>query len=329
MKIKLSKDNIILIALLYNYLANYELELYEWRIQSFLDIIKRKLQNENSEIEIVDEEIEEQSNQINKYIEKSEDGKTYKLINLCNIESWYQTLPKELINITLKNVVLPTIYAENLKLIVPIKKEYSFYQGIRKAYYNSEKSAETITILDLEREDAKNIQIKSITPNQTENIQEYIVSYSCDKCYKSIDLSVLDKRIAEKKEMLTKLKEKRATLLKLSTNKSRLQKVADELKELELEINIIDIELHGKVEPDNNPKEEILQNNSKEMISLASKYSDVFKIASIELSPELAEKMRPLTEIVPQKIEPIIEPIVEPEVPKIKKISMFLKKYKE
>lgn len=302
MKTKLSKDNIILLALLYNYLANYELELYEWRTQSFISIIKRKLESENSEIEITDEDTEEQTNETNKFIEISEDGKTYKLINLCNIESWYKTLPKELINISLKNVVLPTLYAEKLKLLVPIKKEYFEYQGTGKVYSNSENGTRNIVLMDLERENAKNIEIQSIKPSQSDNEQEYIVSYKCDKCYESLDLSVLEKRIAEKKAILSKLTEKRDTLLKISTNKNKKQKIADELQELDNEINKIDIELNGKKAQDNYSQKE-LPNDSKEMIDLASQCSSVFEIKSIEIPEDLSDKLRPLIEIPPKKIE--------------------------
>ena len=53
----------------------------------------------------------------------------------------YKKLPKELINLTLKNDILPTIHSENLKLLVPIKKIYIPYQETKVIVSSSETEA--------------------------------------------------------------------------------------------------------------------------------------------------------------------------------------------
>ena len=152
MKITITKDTIILIGLLYNYLSNYELELYEWRIKSFIDEVSKKLEKENIDIEITEEYIEKQNNEVNKYLEKDLEQKTYKIINICNIDYWYKKLPKELINITLKNDILPTIYSENLKLLVPVKKEYITYKETKIIISNDKFKVEQTLIDSLKKE---------------------------------------------------------------------------------------------------------------------------------------------------------------------------------
>ena len=84
MKLTITKNTVILIGLLYNYLTNIELEIHEWRIKSFLEAIKNKIEQEDIAIEIIDEYIENQNKEIEKYLEKNEDSKIYRMINICN-----------------------------------------------------------------------------------------------------------------------------------------------------------------------------------------------------------------------------------------------------
>lgn len=293
MKITITKDTIILIGLLYNYLTNIELEIHEWRIKSFIDSIKNKIVNDNIAIEITDEYIEKQNDEINKYLEKDENKKVYKLINICNIDSWYKRLPRELIDLTLKNDILPTIYSENLKLIVPIKKEYIPCEETKIIIANDEYSAKNYLIDSLNKDNSKNIQIESIIKTDNENQSEYSITYKCDKYLETIDMQqILAKRIKKKKEVLELLFEKRRNLTNLNDINS------NEYKEIELAIEKVKSQLYGKIINKKQPEQVKKENNvSKELIDLASKCSSIFEINSIEVSQELSEKLIPLGEI--------------------------------
>ena len=293
MKITITKDTIILIGLLYNYLSNYELELYEWRIKSFIEEVSKKLEKENIDIEITEEYIEKQSNEVNKYLEKDLEQKTYKIINICNIDYWYKKLPKELINITLKNDILPTIYSENLKLLVPVKKEYITYKETRIILSNNESEAKQNLIDSLKKENIRNIKIEAIT--KTDNDLEYYITYSFDKVLESLDMQqILQKRIKKKKEVLELLFEKRRNLMK------QLESNHNEIIELNKAIEKLKIQLYGK--NINNNQKNNNDKKSKELIDLVSKYHEVFEIKPIEIPENLTEKFKPLEELQKKKI---------------------------
>lgn len=306
MKLTITKDTIILIGLLYNYLTNIELEIHEWRIKSFIEAIKNKIEQEDIAIEIIDEYIENQNKEIEKYLEKNEDSKIYRMINICNIDYWYKRLPRDLVNLTLKNDILPSIYSENLKLIVPIKKEYITCEETKIITAENEYSAENSLINSLIKDNSKNIQIKSIIKTDNENQSEYSITYKCDKYLEIIDMQeILAKRIKKKKEVLELLFEKRKKLTNLNDINS------NEYKEVELAIEKVKKQLYGKT---NNKKqlEQVKKDNnvSKELIDLASKCQEIFEISSIEVSQELSEKLIPLGEISS------IKPKIQPEEPK-------------
>ena len=293
MKITITKDTIILIGLLYNYLSNYELELYEWRIKSFIEEVSKKLEKENIDIEITEEYIEKQNNEVNKYLEKDLEQKTYKIINICNIDYWYKKLPKELINITLKNDILPTIYSENLKLLVPVKKEYITYKETKIIISNDKFKVEQNLIDSLKKENIRNIKIEAIT--KTDNDLEYYTTYSFDKVLESLDMQqILQKRIKKKKEVLELLFEKRRNLMK------QLEPNHNEIIELNKAIEKLKIQLYGK--NINNNQKNNNDKKSKELIDLASKYHEVFEIKPIEIPENLTEKFKPLEELQKKKI---------------------------
>ena len=298
MKITITKDTIILIGLLYNYLSNYELELYEWRIKSFIDEVSKKLEKENIDIEITEEYIEKQNNEVNKYLEKDLEQKTYKIINICNIDYWYKKLPKELINITLKNDILPTIYSENLKLLVPVKKEYITYKETKIIISNDKFKVEQNLIDSLKKENIRNIKIEAIT--KTDNDLEYYITYSFDKVLESLDMQqILQKRIKKKKEVLELLFEKRRNLMK------QLEPNHNEIIELNKAIEKLKIQLYGK--NINNNQKNNNDKKSKELIDLASKYHEVFEIKPIEIPENLTEKFKPLEELQKKKIIESVE----------------------
>ena len=293
MKITITKDTIILIGLLYNYLTNYELELNERRIQSFLDTVKMKIETENLGLEITDEFIENQTKEVNKYLEKNEELKIYKLINIYSIDLWYKKLPKELINLTLKNDILPTIHSENLKLLVPIKKIYIPYQETKVIVSSSETEAKEELIKSLTKENNKNIQIESILKSSEENKEAYTITYKYDKCLETINMEeTLSKRIKKKKEVLELLFQKRKNLIHIT----------DECKEVELAIEKVKKQLYGKIS-NNQINEQKKDSRPKELIDLAGKYTEAFDIKSIDIPEYLIEKIRPLEEITLKKNE--------------------------
>ena len=303
MKITITKDTIILIGLLYNYLSNYELELYEWRIKNFLDTIETKLEKEDIIIEITEEQIENQTNEINKYLEKDENKKIYKLINICNIEYWYKKLPKELINFTLKNDILSTIYSENLKLLVPTKKQSFPCQKIKKIKTDKDSEPKETLIKYLEKEETRNIKIESIIKTKKEHETEYTITYNCDKYLETIDMhEILVKRIKKKKEVLELLFEKRKFLLTIHEPNT------EEFKEVETTIEKVKNQLYGKINTKkvNNEIENKNNHKEKEMVDLASKCSKIFEIESIEIPENLKEKLKSLDEAKTLKKEPSV-----------------------
>lgn len=231
MKKTISKDSIILIALIYNYLANYEIELAEWKIPGYIEAIKNRLKKINSEWEIVDECPPEEKYELNKYYEKNKINKTYKLYNLNNLESWYLKQPKEIIHVSLDEFILPTIYSEQLRYIVPIIEEYEPYKGYREVSCTEENSAKFHLTRILEYELAKNIVIEKVEPIPRDDKKGYNVYYTCDRFLERIDLSVIQnkiKKLTEKMDLLklerTKLQEERKELSneKVSTKKGIL-----------------------------------------------------------------------------------------------------------
>lgn len=313
MKITITKDTIILIGLLYNYLTNYELELNERRIQSFLDTVKMKIETENLGLEITDEFIENQTKEVNKYLEKNEELKIYKLINIYSIDLWYKKLPKELINLTLKNNILSTIYSENLRLLVPIKKIYIPYQGTKVIVSSSETEAKEELIKSLTKENNKNFQIESILKSSEENKEEYTITYKYNKCLETIDMEeTLAKRIKKKKEVLELLFQKRKNMLNIT----------DEYKEVELAIEKVKKQLYGKIN-NNQINEQKKDSRPKELIELAGKYAEAFDLKSIDIPDYLIEKLRPLEEITLKKNESFEEQEIN-KTEKTKKRKRFI-----
>lgn len=210
MKKTISKDIIILIALIYNYIINDETELKEWEIKNFLEAVKKELKYKDSEWDIAIDEDEVESYYIIKYLEKDEINKKYKLINLNNLEFWYLIQPQEIIQATLDKDVLSTLFIEKSNL--KIKSEYKWHHGIKEIYSTSAKRAQESVLKILEDEGAKNIQIGYTIQKQLDNEKGYSVSYICDKCYEKVDLSIIKEKIKPKEENLELLKNQRSLL---------------------------------------------------------------------------------------------------------------------
>ncbi len=191
---KIKKENIIFIALLYNWFANYENELEEWDVSSFIEKVREHLRskfqmeiemesscNQEEEWDYYNEVIKEMF--IFKY--KGLSG-IYELQSLEDADYIYDRQPKEVIQATLQHEALFCIHVakENLE----IKTEYKWKSERKGIYTLHGKDAQQHVREDLEKNGCRNIQIGFPTPAQLKDDVGFSVTYTCEEPIEKVNV---------------------------------------------------------------------------------------------------------------------------------------------
>lgn len=191
---KIKKENIIFIALVYNWLANKKMELEGWDVLNYLDKVCEYLKcNFNREVvmdssNIQDEEWDYYNEMIKEMIEfkyKSLSG-FYVLKTLENIDYLYERQSEEVIKATLQKDALSCIHLEKESL--DIKTDYKWVSKTEGIYTLEGKSAVQSVKKDLEEKGCQNIQIGHPTSAQLEGDKGFYVSYTCKEPIETVNV---------------------------------------------------------------------------------------------------------------------------------------------
>lgn len=176
MKNIVEKYDLIVIALVYNYLANNRYELPERFIDDFINATFKNLISSDNNYEVSDELLEVENyegylfaKKESKYILKSIEHAGY----LYNFQS------DDVIMATLQENALNSIDVEreNLRL----ERSYKRKSGVVDVYSLEAKRASESAKKILENKGYTGIKIGSITPDQLDGDKGYHVSYICDE----------------------------------------------------------------------------------------------------------------------------------------------------
>lgn len=189
----IKKENIIFLALVYNWLANQKKELEEWDVSHYIDKVNEYLKyNFNQEIltaSSLEDEAWDYYNEIIKemFVFKYK-GLTgiYELKSLENVDYIYRRQSEEVIKASLQEDALSCIYVakENLE----IKIEYKWISGREGIYTLWGNHAQEKVKESLKSKGCKDIQIGYPTPAQLDGDKGYYVSYNCQEPIEKVNV---------------------------------------------------------------------------------------------------------------------------------------------
>lgn len=176
--------SIILVALIYNYIANNKTNLSSREVERFIEAVSNSLQKSDNYYEI-------QMNE-SKFCEAflgftfDKEKKQYILISLRFIEWVYDCQPEEVITATLKESALSAIGVDRKNL--KIEKQYRLEGGQMDIYSLQATDAQERTKKILESEGCRKIIIGSTIPDMLEDDKGYHVSYSCERPFEKVNI---------------------------------------------------------------------------------------------------------------------------------------------
>lgn len=187
MAIDIEKNNIIFLALLYNYLANHEMNLSEYRVLEFVEIVTNNLKEIGSNFEITDTADENYLLYFYKIIFDKE-KKQYFFTELSKVECRFDYQSTELVTASLQRNALSSIGVskENLKF----EKYYKCKRGIETIYSLEEKRAKESVRKILENQGCINVKIGTAIPGQLESDKGYHVHYTCEEPVEKLKILV-------------------------------------------------------------------------------------------------------------------------------------------
>lgn len=176
-------ENVILVALMYNYIANHETNLSSREINKFIEAVNNSLQKSGNyyEIQMNDSNFGEAFFGFDFDKEKER----YILISLRFIEWVYDCQPEEVITATLKKSALSTIGVDRKNL--KIEKQYRSESGQMDIYSLKATDAQERTKKILESEGCRKIIIDSTIPDMLGDDKGYRVSYSCERPFEKVN----------------------------------------------------------------------------------------------------------------------------------------------
>lgn len=185
-KISVSKDKIIIIALIYKYITKREKTISKNDALSFCYEVNKNLgmMSDCCYTICFDDELPLLLHLMYNDKEKEE----YILNEHAVLDMWYDNNPKEIIHATLMENALSVINIKRSDL--KINKKYKKNYGTMGIYSLSEKSAKESTKKILEQEGNKNIKIGSATSTTFDGGVGYNVSYECDKLLESANILI-------------------------------------------------------------------------------------------------------------------------------------------
>ena len=187
MKIIVPKDEIVLIGLIYKYIATGKGKLTKYEASWFVDEVNKKIKMmDNCMCEICLDE--EEFSSVLHLMYRDKVTEEYVLNEDVLLDYWYEHQPREIIHATLTENALSQINIKRSDL--KIKQKYRRSYGTMGIYSLAEKSARESTRRILDEEGNKNIKITSsfLTTLDGGDVG-YRVSYECDKLFENIDVS--------------------------------------------------------------------------------------------------------------------------------------------
>lgn len=180
MNVERSKESIIWIALVYNYIANHERSLSFQEIAEFVRSMKQELTKMHSKWNIIETEDNDFLLSLSHYgIEKDDNNQKYTLLELHDFDWKYEYQPVEIIKASLEKSVLFTIFVDKSDLTVT--KEYYKSHDNMEVCAQQEKQAIDTVWTQLEKQGCKNIKIAYAFITRCEGCEPvYLVSYSCE-----------------------------------------------------------------------------------------------------------------------------------------------------
>lgn len=187
MKKTVRGKSIILIALIYNYLANNKTNLFRGDIERFIKAVDTSLKKSDKDYEMSIGDLEFCENFFGFIFDKKKDQ--YTLISSRPIEYVYTCQPEEVIEATLTESALFEIGVDRKNL--KIEKQYKPESGEKDIYSLEAKAAKEKAKEILESQGCRKIVIGSAIPDMLEGDKGYHVSYSCER--PSEKVNVLEK----------------------------------------------------------------------------------------------------------------------------------------
>lgn len=192
----IEREHIIYTALLYNYIANGEISLPSSKVDAFLDEIKNNLQGTNYELSS-----DEEQNDYLFYCGIRYDDKkksySFKSEKELRLKSWlYDTLPKEVVKLSLSSSSLETIGVNKDNL--QVEEKYDWQQG----YFDisSTKVGEALTSArnKLESKNCRNIILMTSFKTKLDSSDGYRISYVCEGPFERVDSTLLNKKLTKR-----------------------------------------------------------------------------------------------------------------------------------
>jgi len=191
----IKKSEIVLVALIYNYIANGKNCLSEDRIIKFIETINENLRTSNDKF-LIDIEENVEDYYFDYHLNGIEYDKNTKIYTIKEITDYmiryYDNIPHEIITATLNKYALFTIYVDKNKL--KLKKEYIHESGIEDIYSLEAQRAKAITKKHLEADGCKNIEIELAIPDQLDTDKGYHVSYKCERPFEKVNIIVKQRK---------------------------------------------------------------------------------------------------------------------------------------
>lgn len=178
MPMDIERNNIIFLALLYNYLANHEMNLSEYKVLKFVEIVTDNLKEIDSNFKIT--ATKDESDLFYLYnIRFDKEKEQYFLTDLSEVEFRFNYQLIELVTASLQINALSSIGVskENLKF----EKYYKYKSGIEDIYSLEAKRAKAIAKEILENQGCINVEIGTAIPDQLESDKGYHVYYTCEE----------------------------------------------------------------------------------------------------------------------------------------------------
>lgn len=179
MNYDVERFDLIVISLIYNYLANASKELSEEKIEDFINVVEKNLKNIDDNYEVVSEKFGDDY-----LIFKEADKYILRSLNAAAI--FYDFQANDVITATLQDDALNLILVDrdNLKL----EKCYQRKSGVIDVFSLEAKRARESAINFLNNRNCTNIIVCSTVPDQLEGDKGYHVTYVCDEPFYKVKI---------------------------------------------------------------------------------------------------------------------------------------------
>lgn len=183
-EIKIERECLVFLALLYNYLANNIKEIYHSYFYFYLTAVNEKLREMGSSYQI-SHDINKNNNEFFD-IDYNLSQDRYRLTSTEKLLMLYRNLPDEVINASLDAEALSNIHVDKVALDITIN--YKRENQKMDIYSLSSQTAMESVRNILTEAGCRNIKFSYAIPDQLDGDKGYHIGYICDKPYESVNL---------------------------------------------------------------------------------------------------------------------------------------------